>query len=52
MDSFKFLGKINSPYDLKKLNYNELGELCDEIRQVLVDTVSQNGGGFNKRTCF
>lgn len=44
MDSFKFLGKINSPYDLKKLNYNELGELCDEIRQVLVDTVSQNGG--------
>lgn len=44
MENFKFLGSINSPDDLKKLNNNDLPELAKEIREVLVDTVSKNGG--------
>lgn len=41
---YKFLGKINNSYDLKKLNYNDVSKLCDEIRDMLVTTVSKNGG--------
>lgn len=44
LDNFKFLGNINSPADLKKLNINELEALAAEIRQFMVNTVSQNGG--------
>lgn len=44
MDSFKFLGNINSPADLKKLNIIELEALAAEIRQFMINTVSQNGG--------
>lgn len=39
-----FLDKIDSPADLKKLNYRELEQLAKEIRQELVDVVSVNGG--------
>ena len=38
------LDNVNSPSDLKKLNNNELNELCADIRQVLIETVSHNGG--------
>lgn len=44
MNSFKFLGKINLPADLKKLNIDELEALASEIRQLIINTVSQNGG--------
>lgn len=44
MENFKFLGNINSPADLKKLNINELEALAAEIRRFMVQTVSQNGG--------
>ena len=44
MENFKFLGNINSPADLKKLNINELEVLATEIRHFMVKTVSQNGG--------
>lgn len=40
----KYLNKIHSPADLKKLNSSEYPELAQEIREVLVDTVSKNGG--------
>lgn len=40
----KYLNKIHSPADLKKLNSSEYPELAQEIRNVLVDTVSKNGG--------
>ncbi len=33
-----------SPADIKKMDYNTLNELCDEIRGLLIDTVSKNGG--------
>ncbi len=38
------LAKIASPGDLKALTRPELSYLADEIRQVLIKTVSQNGG--------
>ena len=41
---YKYLDNINSPKDLKKLNINELGVLCDEIREFLIKTISQTGG--------
>ncbi len=44
MDSFKFLGKINSTQELKKLNINELETLAAEIREFMVDSVSKTGG--------
>ncbi len=44
LENFKFLGNINSPADLKKLNINELEILATEIRQFMIDTVSKNGG--------
>lgn len=40
----KYLDKINSPDDLKKLDENLLPELAQEIRAVLIDTVSRTGG--------
>ena len=44
MENFKFLGKLNLPDDLKKLNMNELETLATEIRNKMIETVSQNGG--------
>lgn len=41
---YKFLGKINNSSDLKKLNYNDISKLCNEIRDMLITTVSKNGG--------
>ena len=38
------LKDLDLPSDLKKLNFAECEYLCKEIRKVLVDTVSANGG--------
>lgn len=35
---------VNSPKDIKKLNIDELESLCQEIRQQMIETVSQTGG--------
>lgn len=35
---------VNSPKDIKELNTEELYELCDDIRKLLVKTVSNTGG--------
>jgi 1-deoxy-D-xylulose-5-phosphate synthase len=40
----KILDKINGPSDVKRLNRGELGELCSEIRELLISRVSGNGG--------
>lgn len=40
------LKKIKAPSDLKKLNIDELKEVCQELRQYIVDVVSVNGGHF------
>ena len=41
---YKFLEGIKTPEDLKKLNIEELNSLCAEIRDLLINTVSKNGG--------
>lgn len=38
------LDKVNSPNDVKKLNNDELNELCSDIRTELISTVSKTGG--------
>ncbi len=46
MDTSKFtlLSKINSPKDLKKLPLDSLNTLTDEIRALLIESVSATGG--------
>ena len=41
---YRFLGQINSPDDVRKLNNDELNVLCQEIRDCIINTVSKNGG--------
>ena len=38
------LDKIDGPSDVKGLSQDELGQLCSELRQLLVSKVSENGG--------
>ena len=38
------LQKIDSPEDVKKLNASELYSLCDEIRELIIETVADTGG--------
>lgn len=38
------LDKINSPGDLKNLSINELKKLSEEIRDIIIKVVSENGG--------
>ena len=40
----KLLDNVNSPEDIKKLNIKELNELSEEIREFLIDSVSNTGG--------
>jgi len=35
---------INSPSDLKQLGFDELNQLAAEIRKLMIETVSKNGG--------
>lgn len=39
-----FLENINSPLDLKKISRKDLPVLASEIRKVIIDVVSKNGG--------
>ena len=36
--------KVDSPIDIRWLNISELEQLCQEIRDLIIDTVSKNGG--------
>ncbi len=42
----KLLAQVNSPEDLRRLSKDSLPQLCDELRQYIIDTVSINGGHF------
>ena len=44
--NLNILNKINNPQDLKKLDKSELHELCERLREFLIDVVSKNGGHF------
>ena len=40
------LSKINSPSDLRKLNKIDLPQVSEELRQFIIDVVSEKGGHF------
>lgn len=44
--SYKFLDKIDSPEDLRKLPIEELPEVCRELREMIIDELSRNPGHF------
>jgi len=43
---YQILFKVDSPKDIKNLNIVELRTLCSEIREYMVDVISQVGGHF------
>jgi len=45
-ERFKLLYQINSPSDLRKLNVNELSQVCQELRCFIIDEVSEHPGHF------
>lgn len=42
----ELLKSINFPEDLRKLKDDQLKQVCDELRQFIIDIVSVNGGHF------
>ncbi len=40
------LNQINHPDDLKKMSREQLHQVCDELRQYIIDVVSVHGGHF------
>jgi 1-deoxy-D-xylulose-5-phosphate synthase len=42
----KLLQTINNPDDLKKISREELHQVCNELRQYIIDVVSVHGGHF------
>ena len=45
-NSFELLDKIKSPEDLRKLDVEQLPQLCQELRQDIIEEVSVNPGHF------
>lgn len=44
MGKYPILETVHSPADIRKMDYQTLEQLCGEIREFLVETVSQTGG--------
>ena len=44
MEQESVVETVKSPKDLQKLNEKQLEQLCEEIRQIIVNVVSKNGG--------
>lgn len=42
----ELLSKINLPEDLRQLSEEQLGQVCNELRDYIVDVVSKKGGHF------
>ena len=45
-EKYELLSKIDYPADLRKMDINQLPQLCDELRQDIIDEVSVNPGHF------
>lgn len=41
---YRFLGRVNSPEDVRKLNNEDLKVLSEEMRDRIINTVAENGG--------
>ena len=46
IEAGQLLKTINSPEDLKKVSKEKLHQVCDELRQYIIDVVSVHGGHF------
>ncbi len=46
LNTLSLLQNINIPQDLKQLKSSDLPQVCDELRQFIVDVVSTKGGHF------
>ena len=46
IEAGELLKKINNPHDLKKISREQLHQVCDELRQYIIDIVSVHGGHF------
>src|SRR6056300_870320 len=44
MKNYKFLNDINFPSDLRKLSEHDLQKVSDEVREEMIDAVSETGG--------
>lgn len=42
--SYQYINNINSPVDLKAVDKSKLPEVCDELREFIIDEVSKNPG--------
>ncbi|MHB9140479.1 MAG: 1-deoxy-D-xylulose-5-phosphate synthase [Paludibacter sp.] len=42
--TYQYINKINSPVDLKDINKKDLTAVCGELRQFIIDEVSENPG--------
>ncbi len=40
---YKILDRVNNTEDLRKLNIDEKKELAEDIRKLIIETVSKNG---------
>ena len=45
-EKYKILSKVNYPADIKNLDVPHLKILCSDIREYLIDTISEIGGHF------
>ena len=45
-EKYNLLSQIQSPADLRKLSVEQLPEVCQELRQDIIDEVSVNPGHF------
>ncbi|MFZ0454847.1 MAG: 1-deoxy-D-xylulose-5-phosphate synthase [Ignavibacteriaceae bacterium] len=45
-EKYKILSKVNYPGDIKNLDVPQLKILCSDIREYLIDTISEIGGHF------
>ena len=44
--TYKHLDKINFPKDLRKLKKEDLKDVCNELREFIINSISENGGHF------
>ncbi|GAB4297951.1 MAG: 1-deoxy-D-xylulose-5-phosphate synthase [Ignavibacteriaceae bacterium] len=45
-DKYKILSQVNYPSDIKNFSVPELKQLCTDIRNYMIDTISEIGGHF------
>ena len=44
--SFQYLDKITFPEDLRRFRKKDLKNICDDLRQYIINSISENGGHF------